>query len=230
MLLARLEEVGPAMSSATLAPPVVLTTVDLVSRVGDIPLHRICFDLEPGSATEQDLLDRHAKTGRLYELVDGFLVEKPMGYPEGFLAATLIVILGSWVRQRKLGAVGAPDAMMRLAPGLVRLPDVSFVRWDRFPDQLVQTNVPVPDLVPDLAVEILSPSNTADEIARKRREYFGRGAQLVWIVDPRARTVEVFTAPTVSTLLRETDTLTGDPVLPGFTLLLRELFAELAPV
>ncbi len=218
------------MSSAILAPPVSLTTADLVARLGVIPLKRICFDPEPGTATEQDLLDRHAKTGRLYELVDGILVEKPMGYPEGFLAATLIGFLWAWVQPRKLGAVGAPDSMMRLAPRLIRLPDVSFVRWDHFPNRQVQADVPIPDLVPDLAVEILSPSNTTDEIARKRQEYFARGSQLVWIVDPRARTVEVFTSPTTSTLLQEADTLIGDPVLPGFTLPLRELFAELAPI
>jgi Uma2 family endonuclease len=217
------------MSSATLAPTASLTTTDLVARVGDIPLNRICFDPEPGTATEQDLLDLHAKTRRLYELVDGILVEKPMGFPEGYLAAILIQFLGAWVRPRKLGALGAPDSMMRLAPRLVRLPDVCFVYWDRFPNRQVQVDVPIPDLVPDLAVEILSRNNTADEIARKRREYFSRGTQLVWIVDPRARTVEVFTSPTASTLLQETDTLTGDPVLPGFTLPLCEFFAELDP-
>jgi Uma2 family endonuclease len=119
--------------------------------------------------------------------------------------------------------------MMRLAPGRVRLPDVSFARWERFPNRQVQVGVPIPDLVPDLAVEILSPNNTAEEIERKRGEYFSRGTQLVWIVDPRDRTVEVFTAPTTSTLLRETDTLDGAPVLPGFTLPLRDLFAILDP-
>jgi Uma2 family endonuclease len=93
----------------------------------------------------------------------------------------------------------------------------------------VQLDQPIPNLVPDLAVEVLSLSNTADEIERKRREYFGRGTQLVWIIDLRARTVEVFTAPTVSTLLHESDTLDGGAVLPGFTLALRELFAELDP-
>jgi Uma2 family endonuclease len=206
-----------------------LTTADLLARVGDIPLSRICSDPAPGTATEQDLLDLHVETGRLYELVHGVLVEKVLGYPEGFLAATLIYFLSTWVHPRKLGAVGAPDAMMRLAPHLVRLPDVSFVRWEYFPNRQVQLDQPVPDLVPDLAVAILSLSNTRDEIERKRREYFSRGTQLVWVIDPRARTAEVFTSPTVSTVLQETGTLDGGAVLPGFTLPLRELFAELDP-
>ena len=92
------------MSSATLPPPASLTTAALLARVGDIPVNRICFDLKPGAATEQDLLDLHARTGRLYELIDGILVEKPMGHPEGFLAATLIYFLNVWVMPRNLGA------------------------------------------------------------------------------------------------------------------------------
>jgi hypothetical protein len=82
-------------------------------------------------------------------------------------------------------------------------------------------------LVPDLAVEVLSPSNTEAEMARKRQEYFAAGVRLVWMVDPDARTVTVYTAPDQSTVLGEVDTLSGDPVLPGFTLPLRDLFAEL---
>jgi Uma2 family endonuclease len=215
------------MSHATLTPPASLTTADLVARVGDIPLCRIVFD--PLPATEQDLLDLHAKTDRLFELVDGILVEKAMGFPEAFLAVVLVRWLGNWVVPRNLGAVVGADGMMRLAPGLVRIPDVSFLRWDRFPNRQVQVNVPIPDLVPDLAVEIFSPSNTQDEIERKRGEYFRRGTQLVWIIDPRVRTVEVFTAPAISTLLHEADTLDGGTVLPGFTLPLRDLFLELDP-
>ncbi len=215
------------MTQATLVPPTTLTAAELLARVGDIPVNRIVPD--PFPATEQDLLDLHAKTGRLYELVDGVLVDKPMGLPESFLAMLLGRLLGNWVSPRNLGAVLGPDAMMRLAPEMVRLPDVAFARWDRFPNRQVQVHVPVPDLVPDLAVEILSPSNTVDEIRRKRGEYFNRGTQVVWIIDPRARTVEVFTAPAVSTLLQQADTLDGGTVLPGFTLPLQQLFAELDP-
>ncbi len=137
-------------------------------------------------------------TADLVARVDGILVEKPMGFPEAFLAAALIRILGAWVHPCNLGAVAAPAAMMRLAAGLVRLPG-------------------------------LSPSNTRDEIERKRRDYFNQGTQRVWLVDPRSRTAEVFTAATVSTLLHEPDTLDGGAVLPGFTLPVRDLFAELDP-
>ena len=82
-------------------------------------------------------------------------------------------------------------------------------------------------MAPDLAVEVLSAGNTAREMARKRQEYFAAGVQVVWQVDPNARTVEVFTAPDQSTVLHEAQTLEGGTVLPGFTLPLQELFSEL---
>ena len=82
---------------------------------------------------------------------------------------------------------------------------------------------------PDLAVEVLSPSNTAQEMERKLHDYFAAGVLLVWYVDPVARTVEVFTAADQSVVLRQDQSLTGAPVLPGFLLPLSKLFAELEP-
>ena len=84
-----------------------------------------------------------------------------------------------------------------------------------------------PHLVPDLAVEVLSEGNTVPEMDRKRREYFRAGVRLVWLVDPEARTVAVFTGPDQHSTLGETDLLDGGAVLPGFTLSLAELFARL---
>jgi Uma2 family endonuclease len=210
----------------TIAPP--LTVVDLSRRFGPISLRRIRFDPEPGTATEQDVLDLHLREKRLYELVDGILVEKVMGFPEAFLALTLGRILGTWVVQRNLGAVVGADGMMRLAPGLIRIPDLSFIEWDHFPNRQIQPD-PIPALVPDLAVEVLSPSNTDLEMQGKLDDYFRTGTRLVWFVDPRDRTVDVYTAPNQSVRLTQADTLDGAPLLPGFRLPLRELFAELDP-
>ena len=81
--------------------------------------------------------------------------------------------------------------------------------------------------MPDLAVEVLSSGNTLGEMARKRDEYFGAGVRLVWEIDPRVRTVRIYTAIDQFRDLTATDTLTGDPVLPGFTVSLAQLFAEL---
>ena len=110
--------------------------------------------------------------------------------------------------------------------GLVRLPDVAFVSWDRLPERRVPDE-PIPNVVPDLAVEVLSASNTAKEMARKRGEYFRAGVRLVWEIDPRARTARVYTSESSFTDLAVNDTLDGGTVLPGFTLPLAQLFAEL---
>ena len=115
--------------------------------------------------------------------------------------------------------------MMRLFPGLVRIPDVAFVSRARLPAG-VPTD-PIPNLVPDLAVEMLSESNTPAEMARKRAEYFEAGVRLLWEIDAVAAFVAVYTAPDRPQRLTRADTLDGGQVVPGFALVLDELFAEL---
>ena len=111
---------------------------------------------------------------------------------------------------------------MRIAPGLVRIPDLSFIAWDKLPGRESPTD-PIPDLAPDLAVEVLSEGNTKAEMARKVREYFDAGARLVWLIDPRKRTVRVFSSPDRSTLVRANQMLDGGEVLPGFAVLVADL-------
>jgi Uma2 family endonuclease len=204
----------------------IKTLADLLEQLGGLAPERVRFCPPPGTATEQDVLEVHGREGRLCELVDGVLVEKGMGFLESVLASALIESLRSFVSPRNLGLVTGEAGMMRLVFGLVRIPDVAFISWDRLPGRRVPTE-PIPDLPPDLAVEVLSESNTPGEMTRKRREYFVAGVRLVWFVDPMGRTVEVYTAPDQSTVLREAHTLEGGAVLPGFALPLQELFAEL---
>ena len=116
--------------------------------------------------------------------------------------------------------------MVRLASGLVRIPDVAFVSWDRLPNRCVPSD-PIPALAPDLAVEVLSAGNIPGEMARKRQEYCAAGVRLVWLVDPEAHNVEMYTDLHQSTMRHEANTLEGGAVLPGFALPLREVFAEL---
>ncbi|MBV8076897.1 MAG: Uma2 family endonuclease, partial [Planctomycetaceae bacterium] len=111
-------------------------------------------------------------------------------------------------------------------PGLVRIPDVAFASWDRFAEGRIPLD-PIPDLVPDLVVEVVSEGNTVAETDRKRREYFRAGVRLVWMIEPKDRTAAVFTSPEQSARLDEAQTLDGGAVLPGFALPLRDLFAEL---
>src|SRR5947209_8508698 len=162
------------------APPEIETLADLLDRLGGIPLNRIRFHPYPGTATEADVLAYlEAPRKRLCELIDGVLVEKAMGYSESTLAGFLITLLDAFVRPRNLGLISAPDGTMRLWAGRVRMPDVAFVSWDRIPGGRRPTE-PIPDLAPDLAVEILSASNTRAEMEQKRTDYFAAGVRLVW--------------------------------------------------
>ena len=214
---------------ATILEPVpasaVATLADLVRDLGDVSLERIRLHPPPGTATEQDVIAAEARDNSLCELVDGVLVEKPVGFLESRLAVVLIHFLETFLDRRNWGIVTGADGMLRLAKGLVRIPDVSFIRWEKFPGRKLPT-APIPDLSPDLAVEVLSPSNTRREMQRKLREYFAAGASLVWLLDPKTRSVSVYTAVDVFTVVDEQGTLDGGNVLPGFTLAVKDWFAR----
>lgn len=196
-------------SSATLN-----TLADLLARLGDIPLERVRLHPAPGTATEDDVLAPPGEAKRLCELVDGVLVEKPIGFYESRLAAVLIRLLEEFVASRDLGIVLGADATLRLERGIVRLPDVSFISWDRFPGRRLPSE-PVPDLCPDLAVEILSSGNTQREMQRKLREYFAAGARLVWYIDPESRTAKTYASVDDETDVPEDGILDGGGCCPA---------------
>jgi Uma2 family endonuclease len=206
--------------------PADWTFADLLEQLGNIPPNRIRLTPPPGTATEEDVLRAEGHTGRICELIDGVLVEKTMGYLESILAVAIIDALHGFVRARNLGIVLAPDGTLRILPAQVRAPDVSFVSWQRFPEGKLSQK-PIPPIVPDLAVEILSEGNTEAEMERKLRDYFVAGVRLVWYIDPRSRTARVYTAPEHCQVLGDQGTLLGGDVLPGFELSLAGLFAEL---
>jgi Uma2 family endonuclease len=198
---------------------------DLLESLGGIPAHRVLLYPAPGTATERDLIELHERDGRLYELVDGTLVEKAMGFDESIVGALLLAALVNHLKTHDLGKIVGADAMMRLFPGLVRLPDVAFISWGRYPKKKRRRGE-IPTVAPDLVVEVLSKGNTRKEMARKLEEYFKAGVRLVWYVDPSKRTVTAYTAVDRSTVLREDQTLDGGDVLPGFSLSIRDWFAE----
>src|SRR5688500_2696479 len=212
-------------TTVTFSPPVV-TLRDLLERLGGVSPDRVRYEPFPGTATEQDVIRIQQSENRLYEHVEGVQVEKGMGYREWILASAILAALRAFVRRRKLGLVSGEAGMIRLFAGLVRIPDVAFVSRERLPGGKVPPE-PIPDLSPDLAVEVLSESNTRAEMSRKRGEYFEAGVRLVWIVDPKTETVAVYTGPDQHHVLTRRDQLEGGAVLPGFTLALDELFAEL---
>jgi Uma2 family endonuclease len=205
------------------AVPQELTLADVLEQLGGLSPRRIRFRPAPGTATEEDVITIRDRERRLFELIDGVLVEKDMGYWESVLAIELARLWGNFVRRRKLGTVAGEAGMLRLSPGLVRIPDVSFVSRARLAHHR-RARAPILPLAPDLAVEVLSEGNTPREMAREVREYFDSGSRLVWLVDPRSRTVAVHTSPGKPFILTEKQTLTGGDVLVGFTLQLRKLF------
>jgi len=210
------------MPPATIAPPIIKTLADLQKRLGGIPLERIWYHPAPGTATEKDVIEAENRENRLCELVDGTLVEKAMGFEESRLAWRLGHLVGLYLDQNDLGICVGADGMMRIAPGLVRIPDLSFIAWDKLPGRESPAD-PIPDLAPDLAVEVLSEGNTKPEMARKVREYFEAGVRVVWLIDPKKRTARVFSGVDQSILVRAHQALDGGDVLPGFVLPLKDL-------
>jgi Uma2 family endonuclease len=201
------------------------TVADLLAEFGPILASRVRHEPAPGTATAEDLIDINARENRLYELVDGVLLEKTVGFYEAYLAQLLAHFLNTHVIPEDLGIVTGADGMVRLAPGLIRIPDVSFVSWKRLPDRRVPRQ-PVPDLVPDLAVEVLSAANTQEEMDRKLREYFEAGVALVWYVDPPTQCVRVYQGPDDCQIVYKDGVLRGGRLLPGFEMPLARLFQE----
>lgn len=215
------------MTAALLEPPIEVaatlsteTLADLVHRLGDVPLSRIRLHPAPGTATEEDVA--FGKKPHC-ELIDGVLVEQPMGFFEGHVASVLYFFIEQWLGTNPIGYASCEGATTRLEHGNVRVPDALFARWERTKDRRVPRD-PICDVVPNLAVEVLSNSNTHREIERKRQEYFDAGVELVWIVEPKLMTVEVWSSAKECRILDRNDTLDGGTVLPGFQLPIQTWF------
>jgi len=189
--------------------------------LGDISMSRIVFDPWPGTATEADLLQLIERDKRLCELIDGTLVEKPVGSWEGLIGARVVTVLTVFADAHNLGAVFGADSPMRMKSKRVRLPDASFISNSRLPT----SREPIFGLSPDLVVEILSESNTKAEIDRKLIEYFQSGTRLAWIIDPGPRSCAVYHEQTAAAcVVDEQGFLDGEQVLPGLRFPLADLF------
>ena len=208
--------------------PADWTVADMQEHLGGIALERILVVPPPGTATVDDVERFRNTTGRICELVDGTLVEKAVGYFESRLAAVLIHFIERYLDTARLGMVLAPDGTLNILSGVVRAADVSFISWQRLPNGELPTK-PIPELVPDLAVEVLSRGNTKAEMQRKLHEFFQAGVRLVWLIDPKTCTATVYTTPEQTAHLNRDGVLSGGEVLPGFKLSLEELFSRAEP-
>lgn len=167
-----------------------------------------------------------SQDGHRYELVNGDLVDMGnSGMEHGGIGSFLGGLLAIYVRQHKLGIVCDSSTAFTLNNGNKRSPDISFVSKAR----LIGLKRPPRGFfqgAPDLAVEILSPSNTIDEIHAKIVEYFEDATQLVWVIHPDEKYVLVYHRPEPDRFLRPQDVLGGETIVPGFTVPVAELFEE----
>ncbi|MEZ2275311.1 MAG: Uma2 family endonuclease [Microcoleus sp.] len=169
------------------------------------------------------------RDGHRYEIVNGELID--MGNrsaKHGYVCSILMILLGGYVRIQKLGAMFDSSTAFKMKSGNKRSPDVSFMAKERLqgleelPDGFLEG-------APDLAVEILSPSNTVEEIHNKLVEYFENGARLVWVINPKEKYVLVYrSSQEPDRLLKSADSLDGEEIVSGFTLPVAELFQKLA--
>lgn len=198
---------------------------DLVDRIGGVPLHRIGIDPPPGTATEADVI-RHVDgdSKRLYELVFGVLVEKPIGFRESTIGSFINAEIALYLRSNEEGVTSGADGPIRMIDGNIRMPEVSYFPWDSFPDGEFPDDKIAP-VAPALAVEVLSESNTEAEIELKLSELFRSATRLAWVIDPATETARVYTSPKRGKQLDARGVLDGGRVLPGLKIPLRDVFA-----
>jgi Uma2 family endonuclease len=161
-----------------------------------------------------------------YEVIDGVRVERePMGAFETVLASWLCHLINNFVVGHKLGlAVTEVLFTLNVRRNLRRRPDVAFVAYARWPEPVIAREYAW-NVVPDLAIEIVSPTNLAEEIDGKITDYFQAGVRLLWVIYPDSGRVYVYQSPTQVTVLERADTLDGGEVLPGFQLPIAQLYA-----
>jgi Uma2 family endonuclease len=167
--------------------------------------------------------------GHHYEIVNGELIDMGnSGALHGYVCSTLMILLGGYIRIQNLGAMFDSSTAFKMKNGNKRSPDISFFAKERLQGM---TELPSGFLegAPDLAVEVLSPGNTVEEIDEKITEYFENGTRLVWVISPTQHYILVYrSAQEPDRLLKSADSLDGEDVIPGFTLPVADLFQKLS--
>ncbi|AFY75132.1 hypothetical protein Syn7502_03266 [Synechococcus sp. PCC 7502] len=178
--------------------------------------------------TDQDLMAL-PDDGNNYELVDGELIMSNSGLEHGYIAIILASALFGFVSSRKLGVILDSSTAFTMQSGNKRSPDISFLSKERLKG-LQKLPKGFGEGAPDLAVEILSPSNTIAEIHTKIVEYFENGSRLIWVINPEEEYVLVYKnihKPSPDRLLSCVDSLSGEEILPNFSFPVADLFPEL---
>jgi Uma2 family endonuclease len=176
--------------------------------------------------TAEQLLDMPKEDTWRCELVEGVLIKmSPAGFEHGDIAVNVAAMLWQHVKTHKLGKVLAAETGFKVAtdPDTVLAPDAAFIRQEAF-DRVGMTKSFWPG-APDLAVEVMSPDDTVRKTDEKAKSWLSHGARMVWVVNPRRRTVSVFRAGEETVVLSGGDVLDGLNVVPGFSCRVDEIFA-----
>lgn len=155
-----------------------------------------------------------------YEYVKGELI--PMAPPtieHGRISGDIVSLLQRHVRKHQLGIVCSSDTVFQIGES-GRKPDAAFLGQDRIPDNQRQAS-PVP---PDLAVEVVSPSDKLYDVQEKVFEYLDAGTRMVWVVEPVGKTVTIYRSRSDIKILTINDTLTGEEVVEGFRCAVTQIF------
>ncbi|MCY4527786.1 MAG: Uma2 family endonuclease [Chloroflexi bacterium] len=172
-----------------------------------------------------DELLRMPSDGKRYELIEGKLIElAPAGLRRGEIAATIALLIGNYVRQMGLGSVfvAGPGFFLQRDPDTVRAPDVAFIAKARLSPDGAPAGFS--DTIPDLVVEVVSPNDRAGHVQEKIEQWIEHGVKLVWVAYPECRSITVYRSLREAHVHHEGDTLTGDPVIPGFSCSVTEIF------
>lgn len=174
--------------------------------------------------TADELLEISARDENRYELIAGKVrIMPPAGAEHGHFAMSLGAFMYMYASENRLGLVFAAETgfVLEQNPDTVRAPDTGFVRADRLTAPLTDKYFPG---APDLAVEVVSPNDRADEVQDKVQEWLSHGTQLVWVIEPKTRTVTVYRPDGTANVLQADDTLDGEDVLPDFQFPLQRLW------
>ena len=164
--------------------------------------------------------------GYSHELVEGELVMSPKNnFRHGDICIRISVALGNFVNSHRLGVVCDSSTGFWMQNRNCRAPDISFISKERLRGKRRADNAFFQG-APDLAVEVLSPNNTPDEISKRLKDFFSSGTRLAWIINPQDESAEVCRSPTDRRLVGPGGLLDGENVVPGFRLDLAELFRE----
>jgi Uma2 family endonuclease len=158
-----------------------------------------------------------------FELVNGQLVERDMGFESGWVASLLAGLLSAHAVKHQVGGVSTEATYQCFAddPDRVRRPDISFIQKSRLRPEMLVGHVRV---APDLAIEVVSPNDLFYDVRQKVGEYLNAGVRLVWILNPDKGEVDVYRVDGTYQLLKNGDSLDGEDVVPGFVVPLAEIF------